>query len=217
MKSDADLKREIVEELAWDPAVNATAVGVAVKEGVVTLSGLLNTLAEKFAVERAVHRVAGVKALAVELEVKLEPHHRRGDAEIAAAAEQALRWNSMVPAERVRVSVEHGVLALSGEVDWDYQRQAAFKAVRYLVGATGVRNDILIKPGRMQADVAKRIHDALARQAEREAGRVEVDITDGTVTLHGTVHSLAERKAAVGAAFSAAGVRAVVNDLRIAG
>ncbi|MGA0610764.1 BON domain-containing protein [Caldimonas sp. KR1-144] len=215
MKTDADLKRDVVEELSWDPAVNATAIGVAVKEGVVTLAGHLDTLADKYAIERALHRVAGVKAIALELDVRLSPEHRRSDTEIAAAAEQALRWNSMVPAERVRVTVERGAITLGGEVDWDYQRQAAFKAVRHLIGVTAVRNDILIRSGKTRSDVAARIKDALARQAAREAARVEVDIAEGTVTLRGTVHSLAERKAVVGAAFAAPGVRAVVNDLTV--
>lgn len=216
MKSDADLKRDVIEELAWDPAVDATAIGVAVKDGVVTLSGQLDSLARKFAVERALHRVAGVHAIAMELDVKLASEHRRTDAEIAAAAELALRWNSLVPAEGVRVTVERGAISLTGEVEWDYQRQAAFKAVRHLVGVTAVRNDILIKPSITRAHVARSIEQALARQAGREAARIGITVADGTVTLRGTVHSLAERKAAQGAAFAAAGVRAVVNELRVA-
>lgn len=144
MKTDADLKRDVVEELSWDPAVNATAIGVAVKGGVVTLTGQLDTLAEKYAVERALHRVAGVKAVALELDVKLSSEHRRSDAEIAAAAEQALRWYSMVPDERVRVTVERGAITLGGEVDWDYQRKAAVGAAFAAPGVRAVVNDLRV-------------------------------------------------------------------------
>ena len=134
MKSDAQLKKDVMAELEWDPAINASQVGVAVKNGVITLTGHLDTYAEKNAVERAVARVGGVQAIAVEMDVKLEPNHRRNDADIAAAAESAFKWHALIPAERIRVKVEKGWVTLSGEVDWEYQRHNAEKAIHNLLG-----------------------------------------------------------------------------------
>lgn len=215
MKTDSQLKRDVMDELAWDPAVSANAIGVAVKDGVVTLSGHLDTFAEKVAVQRAVRRVTGVRAMAIELDVKLAPQHQRSDTEIAAAAEHALRWNIVVPADRVRATVEQGWVQLTGEVDWDYQRQAAYKSVRSLTGVVGVSNEITLRQRTTPADLAHRIEDALKRQALREAHRVQVTVENGTVTLKGSVHSWQEREAAQGAAWSAPGVRDVVNQLTL--
>jgi osmotically-inducible protein OsmY len=215
VKTDSQLKRDVMDELAWDPAVSANAIGVAVKDGVVTLSGHLDTFAEKVAVQRAVRRVTGVRAMAIELDVKLAPQHQRSDTEIAAAAEHALRWNIVVPADRVRATVEQGWVQLTGEVDWDYQRQAAYKSVRSLTGVVGVSNEITLRQRTTPADLAQRIEDALKRQALREAHRVQVTVENGTVTLKGSVHSWQEREAAQGAAWSAPGVRDVVNQLTL--
>ena len=215
MKTDSQLKRDVMDELAWDPAVSANAIGVAVKDGVVTLSGHLDTFAEKVAVQRAVRRVTGVRAMAIELDVKLAPQHQRSDTEIAAAAEHALRWNIVVPADRVRATVEQGWVQLTGEVEWDYQRQAAYKSVRSLTGVVGVSNEITLRQRTTPADLAQRIEDALKRQALREAHRVQVTVENGTVTLKGSVHSWQERDAAQGAAWSAPGVRDVVNQLTL--
>ena len=215
MKTDAQLKRDVMDELAWDPAISANAIGVAVKDGVVTLSGHLDTFAEKVAVQRAVRRVTGVRAMAIELDIKLSPQHKRSDTEIAAAAEQALRWNTLIQADRVRATVEQGWVQLTGEVDWDYQRQAAYKSVRSLTGVVGVSNEITLRQRTTPADLAQRIEDALKRQALREAHRVQVTVENGTVTLKGSVHSWQERDAAQGAAWSAPGVRDVVNQLTL--
>ena len=215
MKTDAQLKRDVMDELAWDPAISANAIGVAVKDGVVTVSGHLDTFAEKVAVQRAVRRVTGVLAIAIELDVKLVPQHKRSDTEIALAAEHALQWNTMVPADKVRATVEQGWIQLNGEVEWDYQRQAAFKAVRSLTGVVGVSNEITIRQRTTPADLAQRIEDALKRQALREAHRIQVTAQDGTVTLKGNVHSWQEREAAQGAAWSAPGVCNVVNELTL--
>lgn len=216
MKSDAQLKKDVEAELDWDASVDATHVGVAVKDGVVTLSGHLDTYAEKIAAERAAQRVEGVKALAVELDVKLAPGHRRSDAEIAAAAESALKWSTLVPEDRITVRVERGWVTLSGEVDWDYQRNHAAKAVRPLTGVVGVTNQIALKPQVTPANITHRIQSALQRQAEREAQHIEVIVSGHTVTLKGQVHSWAERNAAQGAAWSAPGITSVINQLRVA-
>jgi len=213
MKTDIQLKKDVMAELASDPAIHETAIGVGVRDGVVTLSGHLDTFIEKSAVERAVRRVDGVRAIALELDIKLSPQHKRSDTEIAAAAEQALRWNSQVPADAVRVTVDSGWVRLQGDVDWDFERQAAYKAVRPLLGIVGISNEITLKKKPTPADVSARIEEALKRQAVREANRIGIDAAGGVITLHGNVHSWQERDAAVGAAWSVPGVQRVISDL----
>lgn len=217
MKSDAQLKKDVVEELAWEPSINATAVGVAVKDGVVTLSGHLNTYAEKNSIERAVGRVSGVRAVAVELDVKLDPDHKKSDSEIAAAAESALKWQSLLPVDRIRVKVEKGFITLSGEVDWDYQRRNAEKTVRSLIGVVGVYNTITLKPSVMPSNVEARISQALTRHAQDEAKNIHVSVQGSTVTLRGKVDSWIERNAVINAAWAAPGVTLVKNEMVVAG
>lgn len=216
MKTDADLKREVMAELNWDPAVKSTAVGVAVKDGVVTLTGHLETFAEKYAASRAVRRVAGVKAIALELDVKLAPGHRRSDTEIAESAEQALKWNTVVPLEAIRLTVDHGWVTLQGSVEWDYQRRNAEKAIRPLMGVVGINNEITLRTQPKVADLSQKIEEALTRQAIRDARRIKIDVDGNTVKLTGTVHSWQESDAAQGVAWSAPGVALVVNELKIA-
>ena len=215
MKTDAHIKADVTEELAWDPAVNATGIGVAVKDGVVTLTGHLDSYAEKHAVERAVHRVAGVRGIAVELDVKLAAEHKRSDSDIAQAAATALQLNSLVPDEKIQVQVENGRVTLTGEVDWSYQLASAEQCVRPLAGVRGLSNRITIKSRASSKDVGAQITAALTRQAAREAKHITVEVEGSVVTLWGKVHSLAERDAAVGAAFSARGVSRVVDKLEV--
>lgn len=215
MKTDAQLKDDVTKELEWDPSINASQVGVSVKKGVVTLTGHLDTYAEKYAIERAVGRLAGVQAIAVELDVKLEPGHKRSDTEIAVAAESALKWHSNIPEDRIHVKVEKGWITLKGEVDWDYQRKNAEKAVRSLIGVVGVSNGITLKVTVTPANVVTRIREALTRHAEREANHMEVLVKGSTVTLRGEVDSLAERAAAFNAAWSAPGIATVVNEIKV--
>jgi osmotically-inducible protein OsmY len=216
MKTDSQLKKDVESELEWDPLIDVARVGVVVKDGVVTLSGHLDSYAEKIAAERVAQRVAGVRAVVVELDVRPRAAHQRSDAEIAAAADSALKWHALVPEERVKVMVEKGWITLSGEVDWDYQRQHAVKAVRALTGVLGVTNDMTLKPQVTPANISARIQGALARQAEREAKGIEVIVSGHSVRLKGQVHSLAESTAALGAAWSAPGITSVVNELRVA-
>jgi osmotically-inducible protein OsmY len=217
MKTDADLKRDVEAELAWDPAVKASAIGVAVKDGIVTLSGHLDTYPEKWAAERALRRVAGVRAVALELDVRLAPSHQRSDTDIARAAENALLWHSVVPPDAVRVTVDQGWITLQGELDWDYQRKSVEQAVRNLVGVVGISDEIKLKQKAVPANVKQLIQEALTRQAVRAAKHIEMDVRDGEVTLRGTVHSRAERDAARGAAWAAPGVRMVINELKVEG
>jgi osmotically-inducible protein OsmY len=215
MKTDEQLKSDISEELAWDPAINDTHIGVIVKDGVVTLAGHLDTFAEKHAVEKAVRRVAGVRAIALDLEVKLAANHRRDDSDIAEAANVALRLNSIVPMDKVRVEVEDGWVTLSGEVDWAYQLASAEQCIRPLAGVRGLTNNITIKPRVKGKDVAAQITAAFTRHAVREAKHIDISVDGATVTLSGKVDSLAEHDAAIGVAFSAHGVSHVVDHLRV--
>jgi len=215
MKTDIQLKADITAELAWDPAVNATGIGVIVKDGVATLTGHLDTFAEKHAVERAVHRVSGVRGIALELDVKLAAQHKRSDSEIAESASMALRLNSLVPDGRVQVEVEKGWITLTGEVDWGYQRASAEQCLRSLVGVRGLTDHITIKPRASSKDIGAGIAAALTRQAAREAKHIDIEVEGSVVTLRGKVHSLAEHDAAVGAAFSAHGVSRVVDKLEV--
>ncbi len=214
-KTDSALKADIVNELVWDPAIKEAAVGVAVKDGVVTLTGHLDTYGEKDASVRAVRRIAGVKAIAVEIDVKLSPSHQRSDTDIAKGAEVALRWNTTVPPDSVRVTVDHGWVTLQGEVEWNFQRESAAKAIRSLVGVVGVSNELKLTTQVQVADLARKIEDALRRQALRDAQHIQIAVKGDTVKLTGTVHSWQERQAAQGVAWSAPGVRSVVNELEV--
>jgi osmotically-inducible protein OsmY len=215
MKTDEKLKDEVTTELQWEPSINANQVGVAVRNGVVTLTGHLDTYAEKYAIERTVARVEGVKAIAVELDVKLEAGHRRSDTDIAVAAESALKWHVGVPADHILVKVEKGWITLKGEVEWEYQRKNAEKALRSLTGVVGVSNSISLKSSIAPVNVSERIREALTRHAQREAKKIEVIVQGSVVTLRGEVDSLAERAAAFGAAWAAPGISSVKNEIKV--
>lgn len=215
MKSDYQLKQDVIAELEWDPAINADAIGIAVNDGVVTASGHIDSYAEKRAIEKALKRVSGVNTIALDLEVRLAPQNQREDTGLALAVQNSLKWNSVVPADKIRATVDNGWVTLAGEVDWDYQRIAAEKAVRPLVGVIGISNEIGLSPRLAPTDIANNIEGALKRQTERQAKRVQVDVDGSTVTLHGDVRLWSERTAAVGAAWSTPGVRKVIDDLRI--
>lgn len=215
MKTDADLKRDVTAELSWDPAVKSNAIGVAVKDSVVTLTGHLDSFGEKHAALRAAQRVAGVKAIALELDVKLAPDHKRSDTDIAASAETALKWNTLVP-DAVQLTVDHGWVTLKGEVEWDYQRRSAEKAVRPLMGVVGISNEMRLRARPQATDLSRKIEEALTRQAIREAKQIHVTVNGTAVKLTGNVHSWHELEAAQGVAWSAPGVVSVVNELRVA-
>ena len=215
-KSDKVLQEDIINELAWDPSVNATRIGVAVKDGVVTLTGHLDTFAEKEAAIRSLRRISGVKAIAVEVDVKPSGEHKRSDPDIANSVEVALKWHTSIPADAIRPTVEHGWVTLEGEVEWDFQRRSAEKAVRTLVGVVGISNQVKLRPKPLAADISRQIEDALKRQAIREAQHITITVDGDTVTLRGAVHSWHERLAAQGVAWSAPGVRSVVNELHVA-
>jgi osmotically-inducible protein OsmY len=215
MKTDSDLKKDVLSELSWDPLVPEARIGVAVHAGVVTLSGHLDTYSEKIAAKRAVERVAGVKAIALELDVVPVGIHQRSDTEIATAIEHVLGWNTSVPQDRVKVTVEKGWVTLSGELDWNFQRRAVERMVRPLKGVLGITDNIRLKTLPISVNLSARIQDALTRQAMREARRIDIAVDGSVVTLSGRVHSWAERNAAEGVTWSAPGVSRVVNQLVI--
>ena len=215
MKTDAVLKQDIVAELDWDPAVDPEHVGVAVDRGVVTLSGHVATYSQKWAIQKAVRRVAGVKAIALDVEVCLAPFHRRDDTDIATAAKTALAWHAELPPDAISVTVDKGWITLQGEVAWDYQRRCAERVVRGLRGVVGLGNEITLAKRPAAADIAQRIHAALARRVERESHGISVQVDGHVVTLRGNVHTWEEREAARGAAASATGVTEVVDDLTV--
>jgi osmotically-inducible protein OsmY len=215
MKNDVDLQRDVFDELKWEPAVHSTDVGVIVKDGVVTLEGVVDSYPEKWAAERAAKRVSGVKALALELEVKLPGSGKQTDADIAEAAENALKWDVLVPQDRIKVTVEKGFLTLEGQVDWDFQRSAAKRAVQYLTGVKGVANAITVKPKVAPTDVKAQIEAALKRNAILDARQIKVQADGGKVTLRGNVRSWAERDEAEAAAWAAPGVNEVTDFIAV--
>ncbi|VTU31021.1 periplasmic protein [Variovorax sp. PBL-H6] len=213
MKSDTQLRTDVLAELDWDPAIKAGTVGVTVKEGVVTLTGHLGSHAEKIAAERAAQRVGGVKALAVEMTVKLPAGDERTDSDVARAVEHALEWSILVPKGKIKPIVESGWVTLNGEVDWEYQRRAAEHAVRHLMGVTGISNLVKISPKLHAADIEKKLREALARQAQRESDRIRISVDGSRIALRGSVHSFAELYAVRNAAWSVPGVTSVENEL----
>ena len=216
MKTDKQVQQDVIAELSWEPSVNAAQIGVEVKDGIVTLAGHVSTYAEKLGAERAAQRVSGVKALAIEMDVKLSGSGKRNDADIAGSAKNALQWTSSFPKDGVKVMVESGCVTLTGEVDWEYQKQAAAKGVRYLMGVTGVSNQIVIKPHVSLSAVKSDIEAALKRRATADAQQISVDVRGADVTLTGTVHSWSERDLAKHAAWGTPGVRNVVDNMSIA-
>jgi len=215
MKSDFELKRQVEEELAWDPAVDSTDIGVEVRDRIVTLSGHPSSYAEKLAAEKAAQRVAGVKAVVVEMSIRLPHADVRTDEEIANAVRTMMRWTVGLNEEAVKVQVEKGWVTLSGEVDCAYQSHVATRTISHMRGVTGVSNLIRIGGEAAAQDIGEQIGKALQRHAEREARHIEVKVHEGTVTLTGKVGSAAERWAVRGAAWSAPGVHAVVDDLTV--
>ncbi len=215
LKTDMQLQHDVIEELRFDPAVATAEIGVAAKNGVVTLTGDVESFARKYAAVRAAERVAGVRALADEIVVALPMAFKRTDTELAHAVASTLTWDVRVPDEKVRARIEDGWVWLEGEVDWRYQSTAADQAVRNLTGVRGVTNLLRVKKSASAVDVKQRIENALKRHAELDANSIRVEASDGCVTLHGNVRTWAERYEAEQAAWSAPGVSAVDDEILV--
>jgi len=213
--SDVQLRKDVIDELEWDPSVNAAHIGVAVEKGVVTLSGHVATYAEKIAAERAVRRVRGVRAIAEEIEIRLPSAKKTSDDEIAKRAANILDWDSQVPKGAIEITVHNGWVTLDGAVDWQFQRRAAEDDVRKLSGVAGVNNRLTINSRPQIPEIQQRIEEALRRNAEIEAKGVQVTVSGGTVTLTGTVHDWVEHDAIKNAAWSAPGVQSVEDRLTV--
>jgi len=212
---DNEIRRKVIAELDWDPSVDPSAIGVAVKDGVVTLTGTVTNYWQKKEVERVVKQVAGVKAVAEELTIKLPGTAARIDADIAQSVLSGLRFNVAVPRDRIQATVENGWVTLEGEVEWQYQKSAAEHAVRYIMGVRGVTNSIGIKPQVSAADVKAKIESAFARRAQLDANQIRVESSDSKVVLRGSVHSWDERDRAEQAAWAAPGVTGVENNVLV--
>jgi osmotically-inducible protein OsmY len=210
---DSEIRRQVIAELDWDPSIDASAVGVAVKDGIVTLTGSIANYWQKKEVERVVKRVIGVKAVAEDLSIKLPGAAARSDADIAQSVLSGLRFNVAVPPNRIQVMVENGWVTLEGEVEWQYQKSAAENAVKYLMGVKGVTNSVSIKPRVSAADVKAKIESAFARRAQLDANQIRVESTDNKVILRGSVHSWDEKEDAEQAAWAAPGVTRVENNV----
>jgi osmotically-inducible protein OsmY len=215
MKTDTQLQSDVIAELSWDPSVNSEEIGVEVKDGIVTLAGHVGSYAEKVDAERATMRVSGVRALAVEMDVRLAGSSTRTDADIARSVDNVLQWTTYLPKDAVKIKVESGRVTLAGEVTWEYQRQAAVSAVRYLMGVKGVNDQIVIKPNISAPVIKADIERALKRRAQKDANEISVSVHGTDVTLSGKVHNWSERELATHTAWGSPGVRSVVDNITL--
>jgi osmotically-inducible protein OsmY len=215
MKTDTEIKDGVVEELRWDPQISdPDAIGVAVSDGAVTLTGTVPSYAEKLSAARAAERVYGVKAVANDLKVKL-PGSPRDDSDIARAIAHVLQWNVQIPEGRVQARVENGWVTLDGEVDHEFQRREVERMVRQVRGVTGVLDNITVAPTTSPEAVVAQIEETFKREAEIDARHIRVDVTDHTAKLYGHVHSLKEANVATAAAAAAPGVARVESHLEV--
>jgi osmotically-inducible protein OsmY len=215
MKTDTELQRDVMNELKWEPTIRAAEIGVGVKDGVVTLSGYVDSYVKKLVAERAAARVSGVRAVAEEIQVRLPGSLKRSDEDIAGAVANVLEWNVLVPHDCVKVQVQDGLVTLSGEVDWWYQKNAAEEAVRYLMGVVLFNNQITVKPPVKPLDTKDKIESAFRRNALLDSRRVTVETRGGWVILSGSVRNWAERAEAQWTAWAAPGVSDVENNIII--
>ncbi|SNR59243.1 BON domain-containing protein [Lutibacter flavus] len=216
MKSDSEIKEDVLDELMWQPNIDETQIGVIVEKGVVTLTGIVDTYSKKVAAEKAVKNVIGVKAVADDIEVKYGTAYKKTDKEIAKAVVNAFEWNSSVPKDKVKIEVRDGWVYLTGELQWFYQKEAARKAVENLLGVRKVINNITLEQAIKPTDIKEKIAKAFKRLADLDANQIKVEVDGHKVKLKGKVHSYAEKEEARKTAFFAPGVYDVENELEVA-
>ncbi len=215
MKTDIEIQKDVTEQLRWEPFLNSSQIGVSVKNGIVTLSGQVDTYSKKVLAEKTVKKVSGVKAIAEDIQVGISPAYKKTDAEIAEAIINALKWHTMIPEDKVKVSVEDGNVKLEGEVEWEYQRNQAKTSVENLAGVKFVSNLIAVKPKVTPYELQLKINASFQRSANIDAAKISADVIGSKVIIRGKVRSFAEKEDAENAVWSAPGVTTVENKLVI--
>ncbi|WP_452229148.1 BON domain-containing protein [Lacinutrix sp. MEBiC02404] len=215
MKTDLEIKNDVLSELSWLPNIDETEIGVTVNKGIVTLVGIVSDLPKKTTIEDAIKRISGVKAVAEEITVKYTDSDKKSDVEIAKAAINALEWNASVPSEEIIVTVEDGKISLTGELEWPYQKSFAKRTIEHLCGVREVVNHIHLKPKVTPKDIENQIKKAFARSANIDAKNISVAIDNQKVTLLGVVHSIKEKEDAEMIAYNASGINKVRNELEV--
>ena len=215
IRSDVDIQQDVLEELSWDPHINVSDIGVSVKEGVVTLTGLVDNYLVRLAAQNAALRVKGAHAVANNIEVRLHTSAERTDSDLALAALYALKWDAAIPTDKLDITVSHGYVTLRGEVEWPFQREAAERAIRRLAGIKGVTNWVTVAIRATSGDIKQKIEKALVRNAETDAHHITVEVHGHAATLKGHVRSFAEKLAAERTALSAPGIASVDNEIKI--
>ncbi|HEY8658457.1 MAG TPA: BON domain-containing protein [Hanamia sp.] len=215
MKSDNQIQKDVMEELKWEPFLNAAEIGVSVKNGIVTLSGQVDSYSKKIASEKAAKKIAGVNAIAEDMQIGVSPLYKKSDTEIAAAVLNALKWHTDIQEDKLKVKVEDGNVTLEGDVDWEFERYNAKKAIENLLGVRSVINLISVKPKTTANDIEKKISSAFHRNATIDAERITAEVLGNTVILRGKVRSFVEKEDAENAAWAAPGILRIDNKLII--
>ena len=215
MKSDIEIQKDVMEQLKWEPFLNSAQIGVSVKNGIVTLSGQVDAYSKKIQAEKAAKKVSGVKAIAEDIIVGLSPTYKKTDVEVAESVVNALKWHTMIPEDKIKVSVEEGNVKLEGEVEWEYQRNQAKTTVENLTGVRFVTNLIAVKPKVTPYELQQKINSSFQRSANIDAARITAEVLGSKVILRGKVRSFAEKEDAENAVWSAPGVVSVENKLVI--
>lgn len=215
MKTDSQIQKDVMDQLSWEPYLNAAQIGVAVKNGIVTLSGQVDTYSKKLIAENAAKKISGVKAIAEDIQIGVSPVYNKTDAEIAEAVLNALKWHTAVQEDKIKIKVEDGYVRLEGEVEWDFQRKNAASAIENLAGVRSVINLITVKPKVSSSDIEEKINEAFKRSATIDAGKITAEVIGNKAILRGKVRSFAEKEDAENAAWFAPGITSVDSKIEI--